>query len=128
MAGELETVVTRFFGSLDSMDAEGLVSALDDDVESVDEITRRWLHGKAEVEGYLRQLMAGSVTDVTSRLQDVHERALGEIGIVTGWLEQDYKLDGAPQHVSAPTTILLRRGADGWKLTLFHSIPVAEEG
>jgi len=126
VAGELETTVNGFFASLDAMDAETLVAALDEDVESVDEITRRWLHGRAEVEAYLRQLIAGSVSDVSSRLIDAHERSFGDLGVVTGWLEQDYLLDGAPQHVSAPTTILLRRRGGEWKLTLFHSIPVAE--
>jgi len=126
MVGELESAVVEFFGYLDSMDAEGLVGALDDDVESVDEISRRWLRGRAAVEGYLRQLMGGAVTDVASRLNDVHERMFGDVGVVTGWLEQDYTLDGAPQHVSAPTTILLRRRGSDWKLALFHSIPVSE--
>ena len=126
MAGELETTVVEFFGYLDTMNADGLLGALDDDVESVDEITRRWLRGREQVEGYLRQLIGGAVTDVTSKLNDIHERSFGDVGVVTGWLEQDYMLDGAPQHVSAPTTILLRRRGSDWKLALFHSIPVAE--
>jgi ketosteroid isomerase-like protein len=45
---------------------------------------------------------------------------------VTCWLEQDYVLDNQPQHISAPTTIVLRRLGDGWRLVLTHSIPLPE--
>jgi hypothetical protein len=46
---------------------------------------------------------------------------------VTCWLEQDYTLDGDAQHVSAPTTIGFVRIDGGWKVSLFHSIPLAEQ-
>jgi ketosteroid isomerase-like protein len=56
-------------------------------------------------------------------VSDVHETEWGDAAAVTCWLEQDYILEGAPQHVSAPTTLLLRRDGDDWKITLFHSVP-----
>jgi ketosteroid isomerase-like protein len=42
-------------------------------------------------------------------------------------IEQDYTLDGESQLISAPTTIVFRRDAGGWKAALFHSIPLPEQ-
>ena len=42
-------------------------------------------------------------------------------------MEQDYQMDGAAQHVSAPTTVMFKRESGVWKMDLFHSIPLAEE-
>ena len=72
--------------------------------------------------------VAGSVTNIRSKLTDVRENTMGDVGIVTCWLEQDYKLGGKSQHISAPTTIVLRRGGGEWKIILFHSIPLPEGG
>ena len=41
--------------------------------------------------------------------------------------EQDYTLEGNAQHVSAPMTTVLHRRGDGWKMVLFHSIPLPED-
>jgi ketosteroid isomerase-like protein len=35
-------------------------------------------------------------------------------------------MHGTPQHISAPTTMILRRDDGAWKLVLFHSIPLPE--
>jgi ketosteroid isomerase-like protein len=37
-------------------------------------------------------------------------------------------MEGKAQHVSAPTTLVLRRQDGEWKLALFHSVPLPEEG
>ncbi len=57
---------------------------------------------------------------------DVHEIAWDDTGLVTCWLEQDYVLNNQPQHISAPTTIVLRRSGNGWRLVLAHSTPLPE--
>ena len=54
-------------------------------------------------------------------------RALGDTGVVTCWLEQDYTLSGERHHVSAPTSIIFRRGGQGWEIVLFQSIPLPED-
>jgi hypothetical protein len=52
------------------------------------------------------------------------EVAWDDTGIVTCWLEQDYVLEGKPDHVSAPTTFALHREDGEWKVALVHSVPL----
>jgi ketosteroid isomerase-like protein len=125
MAGELEAVVRGMFDGLDRKDLDAIERDLGDGAQGVDEISRRWLRGRAALEQYLGGLMT-MVEDVRSELHDVQETTFGDTGILTCWLEQDYTLEGQRQHVSAPTTVVLRRGEDGWKMVLFHSIPLPE--
>jgi ketosteroid isomerase-like protein len=125
MAGELESAANELFQALDARDAERLVENMDADAQSVDENSRRWLRGRDELEGYLRQ-MFGMVTDVHTTLREVTEHIWDDTGVLTCWLEQRYTLDGNEQQVSAPTTIIFRRTADAWKLALFHSVPLTD--
>jgi ketosteroid isomerase-like protein len=126
VAGELETMTREFFRALDAKDLEGLLGALGSDVQGVDEISRRWMRGSDEVGGQVRALL-DMVDDIRSSIDDVHETVVGDVGTVTCWLEQDYVLQGAPQHVSAPTTVVFRRDSAAWKVNLFHSIPLPSE-
>ena len=126
MAGELETAVREIFDGLKRKDLEAAMRITDDEVQGVDEISRKWLRGRDELAEYLRGLMP-MVEDVDTELHDVRETVFGDAGVFTCWLEQDYKLEGNNQHVSAPTTVLFRRREDGWKMVLFHSIPLSEE-
>jgi ketosteroid isomerase-like protein len=125
MAGELEAVVLEMFDALRRKDVDALARFAADDSQGVDEISRRWLRGDDEMTRYLEGLLE-MVDDVDSKLQDVHEKVYGDVGLVTFWLEQDYTLGGERQHVSAPTTVVLRRMRESWKLALFHSIPLPE--
>lgn len=72
--------------------------------------------------------LIGAVSNLRTELRDVEERMWGDTGLVTCWLEQDYELEGNAQHVSAPTTIVMRRHDGEWKLALFHSTPLPDEG
>jgi hypothetical protein len=45
---------------------------------------------------------------------------------VTCWLEQDYLFDGVHEHVSAPTTMVLRRIDGEWRIALIHTVPLSE--
>ena len=125
MAGELEGTVRELFAAFDRLDMGRIAGLLAAEVQGVDEISRRWLRGREEVDPYLRQLEQ-VVRDVRSDLGDVHEVVWGDVGVVTGWLEQDYTLEGQPQHVSAPTTIALRREGGVWRIVLIHSVPLPE--
>ncbi|MGH2706173.1 MAG: nuclear transport factor 2 family protein [Actinomycetota bacterium] len=125
MARELEAVVRQMLGALDAGDVDGLIRLGADDIQGIDEISRRWNRGIEAVGGYLKQL-ASLVEEVRSEIGDVHEAAYGDIGIVTFWLEQDYTLEGKRIHVSCPTTTVLRREGGEWRYLLFHSIPLPE--
>ena len=58
MPGELEKVAHDFVGALDAMDVDRMMQAVADDAQGVDEISRQWLRGRAELDKYLRELMA----------------------------------------------------------------------
>ncbi|HLF69137.1 MAG TPA: nuclear transport factor 2 family protein [Gaiellaceae bacterium] len=126
MAGELEAVVKAMFEGLDGKDYEAIMRDAAEDIQGVDEISRRWMRGRDALGEYIGGLLT-MVEDVRSELHDVREVLLADTGIVTFWLEQDYTLEGSRQHVSAPSTVVLRRDRDGWKVVLFHSIPLPEE-
>jgi ketosteroid isomerase-like protein len=126
MSGELANVTSEFLAALDSLDVDRLMATFTDDGQGVDELSRRWLRGRSEVDGYLRGMM-GAVSDIRTELRDEEERIWGDTGILTCWLDQDYTLEGKQQHVSAPTTIVFRREGGTWKAALFHSIPLPEQ-
>ena len=126
MAGEMTEVVQRMFDALDKTDAQGAVATIGPDAQGIDEISRRWMRSRDELTGYVTQLME-MATDVHSEMHDVHEVEWGDTGAVTFWLEQDYTLEGEREHISAPTTCVLRREDGEWKLALFHSLPLATE-
>jgi ketosteroid isomerase-like protein len=128
MAGELESAANDFVAALDAKDVDRIVASTTEDAQGVDEISRRWLRGRSELDGYLRQLM-GAVSDLRTGLQDAEEHVWGDSGVLTCWLDQDYTFEGNAQHISAqaPTTIVFRREGGEWKLALFHSIPLPEQ-
>ena len=126
MPDELRNVATDFFAALDELDADRMKEMLSGDVQSVDEVSRRWLRGRGDVDNYLREVIP-AVSDVGTRLRDAEERIWGETGVLTCWIDQDYTMNGSPQHISAPTTLIFRREGGAWKLVLWHSIPLSEE-
>jgi ketosteroid isomerase-like protein len=126
MPGELNSVATDFFAALDALDADRMTQMLTEDVQSVDEGSRRWLRGRGDVGNYLRELMP-AVSDLETQLRDAEERIWGDTGLLTCWIDQDYTMHGTAQHISAPTTLILRRDGGAWKLVLWHSIPLPEE-
>ena len=126
MPDELTNVATDFFAALDALDADRMKEMLSGDVQSVDEVSRRWLRGRGDVDNYLREVIP-AVSDVGTRLLDAEERIWGETGVLTCWIDQDYTMNGTPQHISAPTTLIFRREGGAWKLVLWHSIPLPEE-
>ena len=126
MPDELRNVATEFFAALDALDADRMKEMLSGDVQSVDEVSRRWLRGRGDVDNYLREVIP-AVSDVGTRLLDAEERIWGETGVLTCWIDQDYTMNGTPQHISAPTTLIFRRDGGAWKLVLWHSIPLPEE-
>ena len=83
------------------------------------------MRGRDEIDTYMSGLVT-MVDDVRSELNDVSESVVGGTGVFTCWLEQDYTLQGERNHVSAPTSIVFRRGEDGWEIVLFHSVPLPE--
>jgi ketosteroid isomerase-like protein len=125
MAGDLEKKVRDFLRLLDAKDFDAMPRMATDDVQSVDELSRRWMRGQGALQDYFKRF-GPQLSDIHSTLSDMRETVLGDAGIVTCWLEQDYTYQGKKQHVSAPTTVVLRRIGSDWKFALFHSIPLPE--
>jgi ketosteroid isomerase-like protein len=124
MAGELDHELREFFAALDRNEVEPLIDRMADDMQGVDEISRRWIRGKDDMAAYARAITE-AVSDPRTEIKEVEEHLWGETGLVTCWIEQDYTYEGAAQHISAPTTVVFRRMDGAWKIALFHSIPVS---
>ena len=60
----LEQEVHRLFELLDSMDISGISAMLTDDAQGIDEISRRWMRGKAALDAYFA---AGSAQHLAAR-------------------------------------------------------------
>ncbi len=130
MAAQAETslqqTVSRLLERLDAMDLDGLGGTVDDEVQGVDEIARRWMRGRPAIEGYFSQLK-DTVSDVRSRMSDVQEDAWDDAGLVTFVLGQTCTFDGRRQTISAPTSIVFRRRGSDWRIVLIHTVPLPEE-
>jgi ketosteroid isomerase-like protein len=124
--GELESAANDFVAAIDSLNLERIMQLIAQDVQSVDEVSRRWLRGNDDVRGYLAGLVE-AVSVVNTKLREAQERVWGDTGLLTCWIEQNYTMDGKPQHISAPTTLVFRREDGSWKLALFHSIPLPDQ-
>lgn len=124
-ATTLEQEVHRLFERLDSMDIRGLSAMLTDDAQGIDEISRRWMRGKAALEDYFAQL-EGTVSEPSSQVSDFHAVAWGEVGLVTFVLDQTYKMNGEEHRISAPTSIVFNRADGSWKVAMIHTVPLAE--
>lgn len=123
MATDPESVVRELFAAVDRLDFDRALATLADDVQSANEISRTWLRGKeAKAAGY--EQSDGEMSGGRSGVSDLHVQTWGDTALVTCWLEQDYTHNGMHHHVSAPSSFLLRRDGDTWKIVLIHSIPV----
>jgi ketosteroid isomerase-like protein len=126
MEGELEPLVRRMFDALADGDLTPVLDAISDDAQAIDELTRTWLRGGGSVRDYAKNLVEVA-KGVDTRIRDVQEILAGDVGVLTCWIEQDYTLEGEPQHVSAPTSVVFRREDGEWRFLLFHSVPLGEE-
>jgi len=127
VASTLESVARELFNALDGKDFDRIARMVTDDVQGVDEIIRGWLRGRAEMEAYLKSL-GEQVSNVRSTLSDLHTVEVGEVGIVTLVLDQEYDMGGRHASIHAPTSLVTRRVDGAWRLALLHSVPLAEEG
>jgi ketosteroid isomerase-like protein len=119
-------VLAQVFTALDRRDPEAMVALLGADVVLVDEISRRWLRGSAEVAAQFQATLAAT-SFVESRLSDLHSRPQGSDAVlVTGWLDQSYCLNGQDETISAPLSACLERQQGSWRLVSLHAVPLVE--
>ena len=122
----VEQTVRDLFASFDRVDGAAMKAAMTGDAQAVDEISRAWLRDPASLGGYFDGL-AEVVSAVRTELHDLHVVEWGDSAVATMWLEQDYTMAGTPEHVSAPTTVVLRREPDRWRTALVHTVPLPDE-
>jgi hypothetical protein len=125
MPGQLESVLKGLFDAFGKADPDAVIGHFGAEPQGVDELSREWMRGRAALEDYIRGTMT-QVSDVKTEIRGFHEVLVGDIGVATFWIEQDYTLAGQRQHISAPSSAVLRREKGAWKIVLFHSIPLPE--
>jgi ketosteroid isomerase-like protein len=126
-SNELESMARDLFDALDRKEFDRIVGASSEDVQGVDEISRGWLRGRAAMETYLQSL-GEQVSNIRSTLSDIHTTELGDVGVITFVLDQEYDMGGQHATIRAPTSLVVRRQDGAWRLALLHSVPLAEEG
>jgi ketosteroid isomerase-like protein len=124
---ELEQLARKMFADFDALDTKAMIASMSEDVQGVDEISRRWMRGAAAAREYFGQLEQ-AVSDVSSTLYDLHAIDHGDVGLVTGMVDQTYRVGGEPTAVTAPFTVVFVREASQWKVALVSAVPLPEAG
>lgn len=125
-ATSLEQQARPVFELVDALDLDGLSAIVTDDTQGIDEISRRWMRGRAALEAYFAE-MKDTFSDARSQLSDLQATVWGEVGLVTCVLDQTYKIGGREESISAPTSMLFRHQDGSWKVALFHSVPIPDQ-
>ena len=123
MTSNLDQRARELWQMVDALDFTKLANMLADDAQGIDEISRRWLRSRAELDEYFRQL-SGAVAEVRSDVSDLVAREYGDVGVVTGVLNQSYLLEGRRVQITAPTTLMFTRRGEEWRVALIHSVPL----
>ncbi len=126
VASPLESMARKLFEALDRKDFDRILGLATDDVQGVDEISRGWLRGRAAMEAYFKSL-GEHASNIHSTLSDIHAVEVGDVGILTLVLDQEYDMGGQRTSIHAPTSIVVRRVDGAWQIVLLHSVPIAEE-
>ena len=125
MTSSLDQRARELWQTIDALDFTKLANMLADDAQGVDEISRRWLRSRAELDEYFRQL-SGAIAEVRSDVSDLVAREYGDVGVVTGMLNQSYMLEGRRVQITAPTTLMFTRRGEDWRVVLIHSVPLPD--
>jgi hypothetical protein len=124
MSAELEGIVTKMFEDLDKLDVAGVISVFADQVQWVDEFTRKWTRGsKDSLEAFFSDAVK-AISKIESKSSDFHTVVSGDSGLVTFFLTQTYTYEGNEVELEAPTTIAFVREGGAWKVSMLHSIPL----
>ena len=125
MDNKLESAMKEMFDTLGRDDPEELIGHFSAEPQGIDELSREWMRGRDALAAYVRGMLS-QVKDVKSEMRDFHEVIVGDVGLATFWLEQEYTLDGEKHRISAPSSAVLRKEDGEWKIVLFHSIPLPD--
>ncbi len=116
----------RLFDLFDQQKFPELQDLFAEDGQGVDEISRGWIRGRANLGGYFDQLRALGVSDIRSKLSDFVTKHWDDVALVTFVADQSYKAEGKKVTIKAPVSILYRRISGAWKIELVHAVPLPE--
>ncbi len=125
MSLDPKSVILAAFKAVDNADAEALLDMMADDITQIDEISKKWSRGKAEVAAVVRP-MFDLVKSIKSSISDVHVQTANDMAIVTFMLDQSYVFEGQQVAIVAPTSCVLRQEKGVWKFVLIHTMPFAD--
>lgn len=125
MSLDPKSLIFEAFKAVDTADADALLAMMADDITQVDEISKKWSRGKADVAAVIRP-MFDLVKSIKSSISDVHVQTSNDMAIVTFMLDQSYVYEGQQVVIVAPTSCVLRQEKGVWKFVLIHSMPFAE--
>lgn len=125
MSLDPKSVILAAFKAVDNGDAEALLDMMTDDITQIDEISKKWSRGKAEVAAVVRP-MFDLVKSIKSSLSDVHVQTNSDMAIVTFMLDQSYVYEGQHVAIVAPTSCVLRLEKGVWKFVLIHTMPFSD--
>ena len=125
MSIDRKALIFEAFKAVDTADADALLAMMADDITQVEEISKKWSRGKAEVAAVIRP-MFDLVKSIKSSISDVHVQTSNDMAIVTFMLDQSYVYEGQQVVIVAPTSCVLRQEKGVWKFVLIHSMPFAE--
>ena len=124
MSTELEGIVQELFVAVDKLDVPGVAALVADDAQMVEEISRKWTRGKANVEATFADA-ASMVSNITSKVSEFHTVVTGDTAIVTCILDQTYTFEGNEVTIYAPTSVGFSKSQGVWKISLLHSVPLS---
>jgi ketosteroid isomerase-like protein len=125
MAGQMERVLRESIAASDRKDFKVFLTFLTADAQLVDEISRRWVRGRPAIAEYFKNV-GPQINDLHSEFSNVSEKATGDAGILTCWMEQDYTMKRKRTHISCPVTVAFRRLRGNWRISLIHAVPLPE--
>jgi ketosteroid isomerase-like protein len=125
---DFKAEVERLFALFDGGRVEELKEMFAADAQGVDEISRKWMRGRAAMDSYFTQLAAMGVADTRSVLSDLAVTRWGDTALVTAVVDQSYSIGGKPVTIKAPGSFLFRRADGKWAVELVHVVPLPEAG
>lgn len=125
-AVDFRAEVQKLFDRFDRQEFDQLQEMFADDVQGVDEISRKWLRGKAATDGYFTTLAEAGVADIRSKVGDFDTRQWDDIALVTCTAEQSYTMGGDEVTIHAPVSVLFRRNRGHWQIQLIHAVPLPD--
>jgi ketosteroid isomerase-like protein len=122
-----EQTVNELLRALDGLDMDAIESMFADNPQGVDELSGGWRRVRDRLRPYFDWLKGSGFADINTRISDVHTEDWGDTALVTAVLDQSYSMGGEQTSLHAPTSIVLRRDGDAWRIALVHSVPLPEQ-